>query len=518
MANNGLPLGLPERICVEGSAERYLEQLKPSSDLKARAIRGGTVTVLSNGLALAIQMGGSIILARLLTPRDYGLVAMVTTFSLLLQNFGYNGFIEAIIQCGTITREQLSTLFWINVGLNSLLTLLFVVASPLLAWFYHEPELRAVSAAVAFSILFGSLGTQHLGLLQRNMQFGIVSLNFVGATLISLFAAITMAWFGWGYWALVANTLLLPLSTAVGAWLWCGWRPGRPSRKSGVYPMVKFAMHTYGNFCANYVGRNLDKFLVGWRFGSAPLGNYKRAYDLFALPVSQLTSPLTGVALAGLSRLREEPDKYQRNYLKVFSFVAFVGFGLSALLTVTGKDLVRLLLGPKWDEAGRLLVYFGPGTGIMLIYSTNSWLHLSLGRADRWFRWGVFEMVATSSLVIVGLLLGPHGVALAWSCSFFLLFWPALAYAGQPIGLRFSSILAAAWKYAVAASVAGVLCWFLPVWIKPLGNWLASAGTLVRVVTLTCSLGVLYLMLLLQFAFSTTLGPILDFLKALKRK
>src|SRR5947207_2396160 len=319
-------------------AKNYFKKLEPWSQLKFRAVRGGAVTVMTNALAFGIQMIGTIVLARLLTPRDFGLVIMVTTFSLFLQTF-VTGFTESTIQRETISHSQLSNLFWINIGLSSLLTLLFWFASPLIAWLYHEPELKAISAAVAFSIVASSLGTQHRALLQRNMKFGLVSWNGVVARGMSLFVTITAAWMGWGYWALITSVLLLPFIEGVGAWVCCGWRPGLPSRGADVRPMIRFGLNTYGYWGANYITRNLDNLLVGWCYGSGSLGGYKKAYDLFALPVNQLSMPLTNVALASLSRLRDDPDRYRRNYGKAICFLAFIGMGLSAMLTLAGKDL-----------------------------------------------------------------------------------------------------------------------------------------------------------------------------------
>jgi len=280
--------------------------------------------------------------------------------------------------------------------------------------------------------------------------------------------------------------------------------------------MIRFALHTYGNFFANYVARNLDNLLVGWCYGSVSLGYYKRAYDLFALPVNQLTSPLTNVALAGLSRLRGDPDKYRKYYLKCILLVAFVGMGLSAMLTLTGKDLVRLVLGPKWEHAGSVFTCFAPGTGILLIYSTIGWLHLSLGRADRWFGWGVFEMVVTGLLFLIGLPFGPRGVAIAWTCSLCILASLGFSYAGRPIRLSFLSISSAVWRYALSAIVAGVVCWSLFHWIEPTVSFLSSVRPYVRVMVLGSLFGILYLSVLLIFPFPTTLGPIIDICKSLR--
>ena len=378
--------------------------------LRRVAVRSAGVTVLSQGLAFAVQMGATVVLARLLMPRDFGLVAMVSTLSLLLMNCGLNGFTEAVIQRNQINHGLVSNLFWINAGLGVLLALGFAAGGPLLARFYGDPRVAHVAAAMSIAIFITTVSVQHLALLKRAMQFALVSANDIVARTVSVIVSILLAWAGWGYWALVAGAVALPLATSIGAWILCRWVPGLPSRRNGTVPMVRFAMSTYGRFTASYFTNNLDNLLVGWRFGAAPLGFYKKAYDLFVLPTNQLSAPLTSVAVSTLSRLDPNSTQYRHYFLRALSALAFVGFGLGAGLTLVGGDLIRLLLGPGWEEAGRIFRFFGPGIGIMLLYFTHGWIHLSIGRADRWLRWGMVELSVTASLFLVGLTRGPIGI------------------------------------------------------------------------------------------------------------
>jgi PST family polysaccharide transporter len=220
--------------------------------------------------------------------------------------------------------------------------------------------------------------------------------------------------------------------------------------------MLTFAANVYGRFSANYFARNFDNLLVGWRFNAAALGYYKRAYDLFALTASQLISPVDNVALAALSRLKEDTARFTRYLANSLGIIAFVGMAVGADLTLVGKDVVRLVLGPKWSESGRIFGLFGPGIGIMLLYSTVGWIHLSIGKPGRWLRWTLVESAATALLFVVALPWGPAGIAVAWSASFWTLLIPAFWYAGRPIGFGVSSLMAAVWRYGAASLVAGL--------------------------------------------------------------
>ena len=406
------------------------EAFQPASDAivgtSRLAVRGAGATVLAQGVAVAIQMIATVVLARLLTPKDFGVVTMVTTFSLLLVNFGLNGFTEAIIQRDEIDDALASNLFWINLGGGLLLTVLFAGAGSLFAWFYHDPLVVHVAVGISFTILFTSTSVIHLALLKRAMCFSVVSVNDIIARGFSVASSIALAWAGWGYWALVAGAVVQPVASSVGAWFLCRWTPSFPRRAAGTASMVRFAVNVYGRFSINYFSRNMDNLLVGWRFNAVALGFYKKAYDLFALSGSQLVSPLAVVAVSALRRFNANSSEYRRHLLNALAVTAFVGMGVGADLTLIGRDLIRLLLGPGWEPAGRIFTFFGPGIGVMLLYYTHGWIHLSIGRADRWFRWGIVEFTFTALLLILGLPWGPNGIATAWTASFWILTIPCV--------------------------------------------------------------------------------------------
>ncbi len=160
-------------------------------------------------------------------------------------------------------------------------------------------------------------------------------------------------------------------------------------------------MNVYSHFAFSYSTRNTDNLLVGWRYGAQSLGFYKKAYDLFVLPETQLLAPLSAVVVSTLSRVNGNREQFQRYFLRAIAVLALVGMGVGADFALVGKDLIRFLLGPGWDEAGRIFALFGPGIGVMLLYNTHGWVHLSIGRPERWFRWGLLEFVCTASLFLL---------------------------------------------------------------------------------------------------------------------
>jgi polysaccharide transporter, PST family len=425
--------------------------------LRNTAVRGAGITVFAGGVGLGVQILTTVVLSRLLTPNDFGLVAMVTTFSLLFVNFGLNGFTEAILQRSDLNDALASNLFWINLIVGTLLTMGFWASGSTMARFYHDARVAHVAAGISISIFVTSASVLHLALLKRAMLFSVTSRIDIAARGVSAASAVILSLAGCGYWALVIAAVILPLTQSLGAWFMCRWIPRLPKRVPGTGAMLGFAVNVYGRFSVNYFARNMDNLLVGWRFNAQSLGFYKKAYDLFALSAAQLISPLANIAVAALSRIKSDEVQYKRYLVGALGVTAFIGMGVGAGLTLTGKDIIRVLLGPGWDESGRIFSYFGPGIGIMLVYGTHGWIHLSLGKADRWFRWGIFEFIVTGLLFVLGLHWGPRGVAVAWTVSFWILAIPAFWYAGHPIGLGVRDFVLAIWKYVVASFLTGLV-------------------------------------------------------------
>lgn len=365
------------------------------SEVRRLAIRGAGVTVFSGACGLAVQIVATVILARLLTPRDFGVVTIVTTFSLLLLNFGLNGFTEAIVQREEINEFLISNLFWISAGAGLLLTVGFAAAGSLLARSFHEPRVAVVAVAISLTIFITSASVQHLALLKRAMRFHVISANEIFSRTLSVAISIFLALAGWGYWALVIGVVVQVLAQSIGAWFLCRWIPSLPRRVAGTASMVRFALNVYGWFSVNYFTRNTDNLLVAWRFGTVSLGFYKKAYDLFALSTSQLTAPLTSVAVAALSRFNPHSAQYRQRLLSALSVIALVGMGLSAEFGLIGKDLIRVLLGSGWEPTGQIFTFFAPGIGANLIYYVHGWIHLSIGKPDRWLRWGLIQVAVT---------------------------------------------------------------------------------------------------------------------------
>jgi PST family polysaccharide transporter len=461
--------------------------------LRRIAVRGAGMTILSGAAGVAIQIASAVVLGRLLHPVDFGLVTMVTTFSILLMNAPANGVIDSTLQRKEVTEGLASTMFWVNIAVCSVLSVGFIVAAPLVARFYSEPLTRGISIAMSATILLYGVSIVHASLLRRAMQFTALAKNDIIGRALGVVASIGFAMAGWGYWSLVIGACTLALSVSLGVLILCPWMPRMPRRRTGARSAVSFGTQISGRFSVNYFARNADNLLVGWRFGAGALGFYKKAYDLFALSASQLVAATSSVAVAALSRVRDDRDQYFRYLLGAVGVMSMIGMGLAGDLTLVGKDVIRVLLGPGWEPAGVIFTWFAPGIGMMMVYYIHGWIHVSIGRADRWFIWGIVEWTVTIGLFLIGLHWGPKGIAIAWCASFWVLMLPSMAYAGKPIGLRTSQVIAYVWRYLLAALVAAVITLLLTRAVPALGALPGTWGAAIRIVLVSAVFISLYI-------------------------
>ena len=239
-------------------------------NLKEKTLRGGVARLCSLGADFLLRLLSVMILARLLAPKDFGLVGMVTAFTGVLSLFRDFGLSAATIQRETVTDEQISTLFWINLAFGAILATLTFAMAPAIATFYHEPRLFGVTAVLSLGFFFNSAGVQHGAMLQREMRFTALAVIGTLGSLVGTLIAIAGALSGYGYWSLVAMTVANPLIVTLGVWVAASWIPGLPRRRVGIRSIMRFGGTVSLSGLLIYVAANLEKVLLG-RFWGEPM-------------------------------------------------------------------------------------------------------------------------------------------------------------------------------------------------------------------------------------------------------
>ncbi len=453
------------------------------TDLRGKTVRGGMVTVLAQGIGFALNFGSLAILARLLLPEAFGLVAMVTVVVGFLAVFKDAGLSMATVQKEEITHEQVSTLFWMNVVLSCLLGGVIMGLSPLVAWFYGEPRLVMITVALGGGFLVSGLTVQHQALLRRKMRFGALAVVQIVSMVVGIGAAIAAAWHGWGYWALVIRELATTVTGLLAVWIVMPWKPGPPKRGAGTREMLGFGGYLSLTTIANYFFRNLDNILIGRRLGDEALGYYSRAYSLLMLPISQLNAPVSAAVLPALCRKQNDPEGFRRAYTGGVGSLCTLGLPIVCLTILLAEPVVLLVLGDQWLPVIRLFRALGIAAAIGTVNVAAGWIFIPFGRVRQQF----IAMLGHSAVVVPGMVVGlwiGGGLGLAWGVSLAMLIArvPYLAYSlrGSPVSLGdFWRAVRPAVCGALLAISAGGGMLFLPV--QDIWRWLA-AGVLFLIV------------------------------------
>ncbi|MGJ7442265.1 lipopolysaccharide biosynthesis protein [Aquipuribacter sp. MA13-6] len=421
-----------------------------------RSARGIAWNVGTQGLSYALRLASIPILARLLTPDDYGLVAIVTAITGLVTVVGTLGISEAVIQRKTINHAQSSTLFWLNVLFGIVLMLLAMAFAPLIALAFDRDELLLITVVSATSFAVAGLGVQHQALLMRRLMHRQVALRQLISVVAGIVASVIAALVGAGYWSLIIQVLV---QTAVGvllSWTAMPWRPGLPHRRTGIGSMLKFGGGVSSFHLINYVGRNSDAVIIGAFLGAPQVGIYSRAYNLLNAPLEQVLQPVANVMRPTMGALWGDDERYRRYYLTVLSGIAYVCMPLVLVLVVLAEAVVAIMLGPQWSESVEVFRWLSVAGLFTVVGYTNGWLYATSDRAWQWARWALFSRPVVIAGYFVGLPWGLVGIAMTQAAISLVLAPLGLYLAGRGTPVRLRDIVkAVARPFVLAVLMAG---------------------------------------------------------------
>jgi PST family polysaccharide transporter len=447
--------------------------------------------MFAQGASFLIRIGSFVVLARLLDPKDFGLVGMVTVITGILGLFRDFGLSSASVQRATITDEQTSTLFWINLLIGGILTTVALALAPVIASFYYEPRLFWITSVVALGFLFNGAGVQHSALLQREMRFNALALIDISSLAIGTAMAIGTAVAGYGYWALVVTSVSVPLTTTLGLWLASAWVPGVPRRGVGVRSMMRFGGTMTLNGLIWYVANNFDKVLLGRYWGADAIGLYYSASQLIRIPTDNLNSAVGDVAFSALSRLQDDPERLSRYFLKGYSLVVALTLPVTVVCAVFADDLIAVLLGSKWTGAADIFRILAPTILVFAIANPLGWLLASLGLVARALKIAVVFAPFLIVSYVIGLPYGPKGVALAYSTIMTLFAIPLTVWAVHGTAIRVRDIWLTLCRPLASSVVAAALAFGMHVFFAQ------ALSLLPRLALEMCLFGVVYLLVLL---------------------
>ena len=382
--------------------------------LKKASVHGAAINLGSQAVRFVLQFAYQIGLARLLDPRDFGLVALSAPIIAFVQLFSDLGLSQATIQRERIDQGQLSFAFWLNAVAGTILAVATMALAPAVGWFYGDPRVVPLTMVSGSLFLAGGVYTQHLAILNRGMRFKALALIDLTAFCVASMVALTAAWLGAGYWAIVAHQVVTSLMSMVLAWSVTRWRPSRPGRAEGARDMLRFGGNLTGFSLVNYFARNLDNVLIGRFNGEVSLGLYDRAYKLLLLPLNQITTPLARVALPLLARLRGDTKGYTNAFLRLLEAILVATYPGVLFAIVDSHELIRTALGAKWLGVAPIFSVLAVGALTAPIGNAMGWLFITQDRTREMRNQGMATTAIAIASFIVGLPGGPLGVAFCY--------------------------------------------------------------------------------------------------------
>jgi O-antigen/teichoic acid export membrane protein len=415
------------------------------SRLRAQAVAGVGWSATGHVGHQLIQFGISVLLARLLVPKDFGVVGMLMVFIGFAMLFGEFGLGAALIQQRDITEVQLSSTFWLNLAVGVVLMLLFIGLAPGIARFYRIDQLLPLGRVMALGFPVAALAVVPGALLTRKMAFRSLAFIQVTSTLIAGTGAVVVALNGAGAWTLVVHWLLLATSTSVLTFRAAGWRPRLVYSATEMRGLLAFGANLFGFNFVNYWARNADNLLIGKFLGSAPLGLYDRAYRLMLLPIGQIAAVLGRVMFPALSSIQDDHERIRHIYLRLVAAIGLVAFPLMAGLLVVAEPFVLVVFGDKWAGVVPALQVLCVVGILQTLMNPVGWIYQSQGRTDLLFRWGLAASTVLVLAIVIGVSFGTvEAVAWSYLVANAALLTPCIWMAARIIELRTKDVLRAA--------------------------------------------------------------------------
>lgn len=472
--------------------------------LARNSIVSGGVTAASQVFQFVLTMARTVILSRLLSPTDFGLLGMVAVVTGFVGMFKDAGLSVATVQQKEITSGQVSALFWLNSLLSLVLGALVAACSSAVSRFYGHDELFGITLALSVPFVLSGLQIQHQALLRRHLRFLELAVINSVSNVFSLLVAILAAHNGLGYWSLVYAIFAQSISSLFLHFYFCPWTPGLFKRGAGIGSMLQMGGHLTGFNMLTFFSRNLDNVLIGRCWGDESLGYYSRAYQLFMMPIAQMRSPVSAVALPVLSKLEGDSTRFARYYLSVVMLLAFATVPVGIYCFLRADLVVALALGEQWSEAVSIFRVLAVAGIIQAVAGTIGLVMTSCGFTKRFFKLGAASALVCSLSFLFGVRYGAFGVAVAFAVYTYLTFVPTMIYgfAKTPITVRmflasFLPIILAGGGAAVIA--LGATCRFGDGGVKELVFFAIFVVTYLALSLLNCQLRGLCKTVLMSF-------------------
>ncbi len=412
-----------------------------NKNLKSDTIQGIKWNLINKVIAQIFSLAFAVVLARLLTPHEFGLVAMVTVILGIVKVIHSFGLGEALVQKEEITETDLSSVFWVNVFLGIFFTIVAILAAPFISKFYQKEILIPITYFFGITFLLDSFTVVHYALLWRNLEYKKLFFVQLPAILISGTVAVMMALNGFGVWSLVTKSLVSIAALLVFLNIASSWKPKFIFKIQAVKNLFGFSLPRVGTLTFSYLIRNLDKIMIGHSLGGAPLGFYEKSYSFMLLPLSNITSVVSQVLFPSFSKIQNNHEEIKEMFFKVIRFVAFFTFPLMIGLSIFSEPFILFLLGEKWKGSITVLQILAWVGLIQSISGFYQPVYLSQGATKLQFKLDIILKTQSVFWIILGINWGIHGVAFGILIGVLINQFPYLYFLGKLINMKLADFL-----------------------------------------------------------------------------
>ncbi len=451
---------------MDGSKEKRKQALS----LKQKTIRGLFWSFWDNFFKLGVQFIVGLILARLLEPREFGLIGMLTIFIAISQTFINSGFSAALIRKKQVSSTDYSTVFYFNLLVAIILYVLLFFASGSIARFFGEPELKALLKILGFGLILSSLGIVQQTILTREINFKVQTKVSIVSSVSSGIIAVIMAFMGLGVWSLVALSLCQFGFNSLFLWIWSSWKPVRKFSTQSFKVLFAFGSKLLLSGLIDTIYKNVYLLVIGKYFTAQELGYYTRADQFKNLPSNNIMNVIQRVSFPVLSSIQEDKERLKTNYQKLIRNTMFATFLLMLGMAAVAKPMILALIGEKWLPSVaylQLLCFAG------MLYPLHA-LNLNMlnvkGRSDLILRLEIIKKLIAVPIIVIGIYYGIKAMIIGMIANGFFSFFLNSYYSGQLIGYSTKQQILDIFPAFVFATFISTLVYLLGL-VLPFGNW-----------------------------------------------
>jgi O-antigen/teichoic acid export membrane protein len=435
------------------------------------AAQNAAHTLAGQAVKFILQLASVVVLARLLSEQDFGLVGMVLAIvgiGHIIKDFG---LASAAIQARDLTRGQRDNLFWLNTGAGLLMAGLAAASAPFIMSFYGRDDVGVIVLWLAPSLLLAGMSTQYRADLARRLRLGRAAIAELTSTALGFAAGVATALLGWGPGALIAQQLVGGLAGLVLLGLLAGWLPGLYRRYEPMRQLFGVGIPLFLTQIVTYIASNADSVIIGRFFGPIPVGLYNRGLQLVRVPMTQVRGPLDTLSLSVLAKVTNDPTRFlsfvQRGHLVMIYPLLAVAGGLIAAAPV----VIDLALGSRWTGAAVYVQLIALGEAMNSLASAGGWIYASQGLGTALLRFTLFSAFVRLLFLTLGTSFGPIGVAGGFAIAQCLL-WPvSLWWIGRVSGLATGAMIVTALRCVLVCAVPSVATWTA---VSAMNGWPSS--------------------------------------------